>query len=98
MIIIKHELAITVKVQRGGIDMREFGRVTFDPHIMGGRACIRGMRIPVSLVLNLVADGMKTEDIIGAYPYLNEEDIRDALRYAAWLAEETVHDLGQLTK
>ena len=50
---------------------------------MGGRACIRGMRITVSLVLNLVASGMSTEDIIGEYPYLEPEDVGQALRYAA---------------
>ena len=73
--------------------MLEFDRVTFDPNMMGGKACIRGMRVTVSLILNLVANGMNTEDVIGAYPYLEPEDIRQALRYAAWLAEETVHPL-----
>jgi len=71
--------------------MLEFDRITFDPHIMGGRACIRGMRITVSLIVNLVANGMSPEEIINDYPYLEREDIRQALRYAAWLAEETVH-------
>ena len=73
--------------------MLELERITFDPNVMGGRACIRGMRITVSLVLNLVASGMSTEDIIGEYPYLEPEDVGQALRYAAWLAEETVHPL-----
>jgi uncharacterized protein (DUF433 family) len=73
--------------------MLEFDRITFDPNVMGGRACIRGMRITVSLIVNLVANGMSTEDVIGAYPYLEPDDIRQALRYAAWLAEETVHPL-----
>ena len=58
---------------------------------MGGRACIRGMRVTVSLILNLIANGMTVEDILEAYPYLEPEDIRQALRYAAWLAEETVY-------
>jgi len=66
-------------------------RITFDPTLMGGRACIRGMRITVALVLNLVANGMSIADIIDAYPYLEPEDIRQALQYAAWLAEETVY-------
>jgi uncharacterized protein (DUF433 family) len=65
--------------------------ITFDPNIMGGRACIRGMRITVSLVINLVANGMSIAEIIDAYPYLEPEDVWQALRYAAWLAEETVH-------
>ena len=65
-------------------------RITFDPNVMGGRPCIRGMRVTVSLVLNLVASGMSTEEITEAYPYLEPEDIGQALRYAAWLAEESV--------
>jgi uncharacterized protein (DUF433 family) len=73
--------------------MLEFDRITFDRNVMGGRACIRGMRITVSLIVNLVANGMSAEEIIDAYPYLEPEDIRQALRYAAWLAEETVHTL-----
>ncbi len=73
--------------------MLEFDRITFDPNVMGGRACIRGMRITVSLIVNLVANGMTVEEVIEAYPYLEPEDIRQALRYAAWLTEETVHPL-----
>lgn len=53
---------------------------------MGGWACIRGMRVTVSLVLNLVANGMSPEEIVEAYPYLEAEDVGQALRYAAWLA------------
>jgi uncharacterized protein (DUF433 family) len=75
--------------------MSEFDRITFDPNVMGGRACIRGMRITVSLVVNLVANGMNTEEIVRDYPYLEPEDIRQALRYAAWLTEETIHPLEQ---
>lgn len=63
--------------------MREFDRITVDPNLMGGRACIRGMRITVSLILNLVANGMTTEQILDDYPYLEPEDIQQALRYAA---------------
>lgn len=55
---------------------------------MGGRACIRGLRVTVSLILNLVADGMNAEEILQDYPYLEREDIRESLRYAAWLATE----------
>lgn len=73
--------------------MLEFDRITFDPNVMGGKACIRGMRVTVSLILNLVANGTSTEEIIVAYPYLEQEDIRQALQYAAWLTEETVHPL-----
>ena len=69
----------------------EFDRITYHPDAMEGRACIRGMRVSVSLIVNLVATGMNTEEIIEAYPYLEPEDIRQALQYAAWLAEESVH-------
>lgn len=66
----------------------EFDRITFDSQIMGGRACIRGMRITVSLIVNLVANGMTTEEIIDAYPDLEPGDVEQALRYAAWVTEE----------
>lgn len=71
--------------------MLEFDRITFNPEVMGGRACIRGMRITVSLIVNLVANGMSPDEIIRDYPYLESDDIRQALRYAAWLTEETIH-------
>ena len=74
--------------------MSGFERITFDPKVMGGRACIRGMRITVALVLNLVASGMTTEEILATYPYLEAEDIQETLRYAAWLADEQVLPLG----
>jgi len=66
-------------------------RITSDPNMLGGRACIRGMRISVSLIVNLVANGMGVEEIIDEYPDLEPEDIRQALRYAAWAAEDTVY-------
>ena len=71
--------------------MLGFDRITFDTHVMGGRACIRGMRITVALLVNLVANGMTIAEIIDAYPYLESEDVRQALQYAAWLAEEMVY-------
>ena len=73
-----------------------FERITFDPEIMGGRACIRGMRITVALIVNLVANGMEMDAILEAYPYLEQEDIRQSLRYAAWLAEETSEPISVL--
>lgn len=73
--------------------MLQFDRITFDPNVMGGRACIRGMRVTVSLIVNLVANGMSAEEIVKDYPYLEPEDIHQALQYAAWLTEETVHPL-----
>ena len=68
-----------------------FDRITSDPNILGGRACIRGMRISVSLIVNLVANGMTVKEIIDEYPDLEPEDIQQALRYAAWVAEDTVY-------
>jgi uncharacterized protein (DUF433 family) len=67
-----------------------FERITFDPHVMGGRACIRGMRIPVSAVLAQIAHGASTDDVIQAYPDLEQEDVREAVEYAAWLTREEV--------
>ena len=76
--------------------MDQFNRITFDPYVMGGRACIRGLRVSVALVLNLVANGMTARQIVKEYPYLEEEDIRQALQYAAWLADERVQILEPL--
>lgn len=70
-----------------------FSRITFDPKIMAGQACIRGMRIPASLIINLVANGMTNEEILKEYPDLEPEDITETLRYAAWLAREEVHEV-----
>jgi uncharacterized protein (DUF433 family) len=68
----------------------EFDRITFDPQVMGGRACIRGMRIPVSVIVGQVAHGASVEEILQGYPDLESEDIRQALEYAAWLTREEV--------
>jgi uncharacterized protein (DUF433 family) len=76
--------------------MLGFDRITFDPNVMGGRACIRGMRVTVALLVNLVANGMTITEILEAYPYLEPEDVRQALQYVAWLAEEAVHPLESI--
>ena len=68
-----------------------FDRITSDPNVMGGKACVRGMRISVSLVVNLVANGMSFEEILDEYPDLEPDDIRQALRYAAWAADDMVY-------
>jgi uncharacterized protein (DUF433 family) len=65
-------------------------RITFDPNVMGGKACIRNMRITVALVVNLIANGMTVDEIIADYPDLEPEDINQALRYAAWAAEDSI--------
>jgi len=68
-----------------------FERITFDKSIMGGRACIRGMRIPVSVIVKQVAHGASVEEILLGYPDLQIEDIQEAVEYAGWLAEEEIH-------
>ena len=68
-----------------------FERITFDPEIMGGRACIRGMRIPVSAILGQLAHGATVDDVLTGYPDLVEADVREAMEYAAWLASEEVY-------
>ncbi len=68
-----------------------FDRVTFDRQILGGRACIRGMRIPVSALVSQVAHGASVDEILQGYPDLERADIEQALQYAAWLTQERVH-------
>lgn len=73
---------------RGVQAMKQLTRITLDPEVMGGKPCIRGLRVTVGTVVELVASGHSTEDILKPYPYLEEEDIREALTYAAWRVEE----------
>jgi uncharacterized protein (DUF433 family) len=68
-----------------------FERITFDPKILRGRACIRGMRIPVSVIIGQVAHGATVQEVLADYPDLEPEDIQQALAYAAWLTQEEVH-------
>ncbi len=68
--------------------MNNLTRITFDPEVMGGKPCIRGLRVTVGTVVGLLASGHSTDDILKAYPYLELEDIYEALAYAAWRAEE----------
>lgn len=68
--------------------MAQFERITFDPEVMGGKACIRGLRVTVGTVLGLLAAGRSRGDILEAYPYLEPEDIDESLAYAAWRMEE----------
>jgi len=65
-------------------------RITIDPEVMGGQPCIRGLRIPVSIIIRLVATGKTHKEIIQDYPELEEEDIKEALEYAAWATSEKV--------
>jgi len=66
----------------------KFERITIDPNVCTGKPCIRGLRFPVSRLLGLLAAGETKQAILEAYPYLEAEDIDEALRYAAWMAEE----------
>ena len=64
--------------------MRAFDRITIDPGVMGGKACIRGMRVTVGTVVGLLAAGRSPDEILDSYPYLEREDIDQSLAYAAW--------------
>jgi len=68
--------------------MQQLTRITFDPNVMGGKPCIRGLRVTVGTLVGLMASGYSAAEILKAYPYLEEEDIRQALAYAAWRVEE----------
>lgn len=68
--------------------METLNRITFDPNVMGGRPCIRGLRITVGMIVGLLAAGRSHAEILAAYPYLEEDDIREALAFAAWRAQE----------
>lgn len=67
-----------------------FDRITFDSKILGGRACIRGMRIPVSVIVGQIAHGASWDEVLQGYPDLESGDIQQALEYAAWLTHEEV--------
>ena len=69
--------------------MQKLDRITFNPNVMGGKPCIRGMRVTVGMIVGLVASGCSNTEILDAYPYLEEEDIRQSLTYAAWRVQET---------
>lgn len=68
--------------------MEPLKRITFDPRVMGGKPCIRGLRVTVGTIVGLIASGQTTEDVLESYPYLKREDVYEALSYAAWRAEE----------
>jgi uncharacterized protein (DUF433 family) len=68
--------------------MRQLTRITLNPEVMGGKPCIRGMRVTVGTIVGLMASGRSPEEILQAYPYLELPDIYEALAYAAWRSEE----------
>lgn len=71
-----------------GAVVEQLRRITFDPEVMGAKPCIRGMRVTVGMIVGLVASGHAKPAILEMYPYLESEDIDEALRYAAWRVEE----------
>jgi uncharacterized protein (DUF433 family) len=73
------------------MELPGFDRITLDPSVMGGKPCLRKLRVTVGTIVGLVASGASSAEILELYPYLEEGDIRAALSYAAWRAEE--HDL-----
>lgn len=68
--------------------MKPLSRITLNPEVMGGKPCIRGLRVTVGTVVGLLASGRSIDDVLKAYPYLETEDIYEALAYAAWRADE----------
>ena len=68
--------------------MQNLSRITMDPQVMGGRPCIRNMRVTAGTLVGLMASGKTIDEVLAAYPYIEREDVLDALSYAAWRAEE----------
>ena len=64
--------------------MEQFARISHDIHIMGGKACIKGTRVTVGMIVNQISEGTTIEGLLGDYPYLTREDVMQALKYAAW--------------
>lgn len=68
--------------------MSDFRRITQNPAVMGGKPCIRGLRVTVGMIVGQISAGRTVDDLLAEYPYLEREDIPEALRYAAWRAQE----------
>lgn len=73
--------------------MEHLDRITQDPNVMGGKACIRGLRVTAGMIVGQIGAGHSIREILADYPYLEREDVLQALRYAAWRAEEQEVDL-----
>jgi uncharacterized protein (DUF433 family) len=74
--------------------MSDFPRITRDPSVMGGKPCIRGMRVTVGMIVGQIGAGLSIEQLLDDYPYLEREDVLEAMRYAAWLAQGREVDLA----
>jgi len=68
--------------------MQKLNRITMDPQVMGGKPCIRSMRVTVGTLVGLMASGKTIDEVLAAYPYIERQDVLEALTYAAWRAEE----------
>jgi uncharacterized protein (DUF433 family) len=68
--------------------MAPFSRITQNPAVMGGKPCVRGMRVTVGMIVGQIAAGVSIDELLADYPYIEREDVFEALRYAAWRAEE----------
>jgi uncharacterized protein (DUF433 family) len=74
--------------------MNDFTRITQNPAVMGGKPCIRGLRVTVGMIVGQIGGGRSIDQLLADYPYLQREDVLDALRYAAWRAQEREIDLS----
>jgi uncharacterized protein (DUF433 family) len=77
------------------MELKTLDRITFDSTVMGGKPCIRGMRVTVGMIVGMIASGHEQSEILRLYPYLEREDIAQALSYAAWRAEEVETTVSQ---
>jgi uncharacterized protein (DUF433 family) len=75
--------------------MEDLNRITRNPAVMAGKACIRGMRVTVGVIVGLIGSGRSVDEVLAAYPYLEREDVLQALRYAALLAQEREVELAE---
>jgi len=74
--------------------MNDFTRITQNPAVMGGKPCIRGLRVTVGMIVGQIGAGQSIDQLLADYPYLQREDVLEALRYAAWRAQEREIDLA----
>jgi uncharacterized protein (DUF433 family) len=74
--------------------MSEFPRITRNPKVMGGKPCIRGMRVTVGMIVGQLAEGATADELLREFPYLERDDISEAMRYAAWAASDIEADLS----
>ena len=77
----------------GGLTMERFTRITHDINVMGGKACIRGTRCTVGMVISQLSEGKSADDLVDDFPYLSHEDVSEALKYAAWVLDSRETDI-----